>query len=192
MPSFWGSDSNKQEVIVTEREFAEKMLAKVVDVAVKFVTDAIVEPTLPSRDQWEKVLNGQWGEALKRMGVPTNEELAAKAPKDAYTAFRDWLARHPSHGPSEVWLDWAAANLINDPTIKPFLHPLDVASDEERAAADELVTETEDLGLYDEPSSVTTISINTRHPQDYELINHKDGTRWEIAEGEWRRIPGRA
>lgn len=34
---------------------------------------------------------------------------------------------------------------------------------------------------------IVTVCISTRHPQDYELTNHADGTRWVIVDGHWQR-----
>lgn len=31
------------------------------------------------------------------------------------------------------------------------------------------------------------VRVTTRHPEDYELINHLDGTRWVIFDGKWKR-----
>jgi hypothetical protein len=33
------------------------------------------------------------------------------------------------------------------------------------------------------------LHVFTRHPQDYELINHQDGTRWRGTPTGWRRVP---
>jgi hypothetical protein len=36
---------------------------------------------------------------------------------------------------------------------------------------------------------LTTVQVSTRHPQDYELLNHEDGSRWVIRDGTWKRAP---
>lgn len=37
------------------------------------------------------------------------------------------------------------------------------------------------------PTSV--LHLFTRHPQDYELVNHADGTRWRGTPMGWRKVP---
>lgn len=47
----------------------------------------------------------------------------------------------------------------------------------------DLVPPTDDVPV--RPPQVT-VQVRTRHPEDYELINHADGTRWRISsEGQW-------
>lgn len=41
-----------------------------------------------------------------------------------------------------------------------------------------------------EPGAPThVLHVFTRHPQDYELINHEDGTRWRGSPRGWRKVP---
>ncbi len=38
------------------------------------------------------------------------------------------------------------------------------------------------------PDDLTILHVRTHHPEDYELVNHEDGTRWRGArDGMWKR-----
>lgn len=37
------------------------------------------------------------------------------------------------------------------------------------------------------PRPLVRVEVRTRHPEDYELVNYADGTRWEIRDGSWKR-----
>lgn len=40
--------------------------------------------------------------------------------------------------------------------------------------------------------AMTTVQVSTRHPEDYTLVNGRDGTRWAICDGQWRAAPAPA
>ena len=36
---------------------------------------------------------------------------------------------------------------------------------------------------------IVVVEVRTHHPEDYELINHLDGTHWVIVDGHWKWKP---
>jgi len=45
--------------------------------------------------------------------------------------------------------------------------------------------------IEDGPDMVSTV-VRTRHPDDYVLVNLRDGSKWIIVDGKWRRSPEEA
>lgn len=42
---------------------------------------------------------------------------------------------------------------------------------------------------YKVESELVTVTVSSRHIEDYELINHADGTRWRVRNGRWVAAP---